>query len=76
MKVGFDTIWCAVARLELMAHFGKTSEEVGGPVLVRREDADALAEQLRKGCPDFLGGGYGVLMKKKPPPGAPPWGSR
>ena len=76
VKVGFDTIWCAVARLELMLHCGKTSEEVGGPVLFDCKDADAIARELRKECPAFVGGGYGVLMKKKPPPGAPPWGSQ
>jgi hypothetical protein len=77
VKVGFDTLWCAVARLELMLHCGKTSEEVGGPVLVTRADADAIAGELRKECPDFGGGQYQtVFLIKKPPPGAPPFGTR
>ncbi len=78
VKLGFDTLWCAVARLELMLHCGKTSEEVGGPVLIKCADQDALAEELRKGCPDFIGDvRYQTMMLiKNPPPGGPPFGKR
>jgi hypothetical protein len=75
VKDGFDTIWCAVARLELMLHCGMTSEQVGGPVLVKCSDKDKIAETLRKECP-YPEDDATVLMMyvKKPPPGAKPWG--
>jgi hypothetical protein len=75
VKDGFDTIWCAVARLELMLHCGMTSKEVGGPVLVNCADKDKIAENLRNDC-SYLEDDATVLMMyvKKPPPGAKPWG--
>lgn len=75
VKDGFDTVWCAVARLELMLHCGMTSAQVGGPVLVNCKDKEKIAEQLRKECPD-IEDDVAVLMMyvKKPPPGAKPWG--
>jgi hypothetical protein len=76
VKDGFDTIWCAVARLELMLHCGMTSEEVGGPVLVDCKDKDRIAEQLKDECP-YLEDDVPMrtmMYVKKPPPGAKPWG--
>lgn len=75
VKDGFDTIWCAVARLELMVHCGMTSEQVGGPVLVNCADKDKIAEKLRGEC-SYLEDDSTLLMMyvKKPPPGAKPWG--
>jgi hypothetical protein len=75
VKDGFDTIWCAVARLELMLHCGMTSQEVGGPVLVDCKDKDAIAEQLRSGCPYLEEEPMRTMMYvKQPPPGSKPWG--
>ncbi|CAN5740975.1 hypothetical protein BH24GEM1_BH24GEM1_07360 [soil metagenome] len=75
VKDGFDSIWCAVARLELMLHCGMTSDEVGGPVLVNCADKDKIARQLKEKCPDIETEGTVLQMMyiKKPPPGAPPW---
>jgi hypothetical protein len=76
VKDGFDTIWCAVARLELMLHCGMTSKDVGGPVLVNCKDKDTIAEQLRSGCP-YLEDEVPLrtmMYVKQPPPGAKPWG--
>lgn len=39
-EVGFKQLWEAVTRLEKMAHFKKTSKEVGGPHLL---GGDAVA---------------------------------
>lgn len=58
-----------------MVHCGMTSEEVGGPVLVKCEEKEKTAERLRRNCPDIYDD-VSVLMMyvKKPPPGAKPWG--
>jgi len=75
VKDGFDTLWCAVARLELMLHCGMTSEQVGGPVLVDCKNKEAIAEKLRNECPDIEDDVTILrLYVKKPPPGAKPWG--
>jgi hypothetical protein len=75
VKDGFDSIWCAVARLELMLHCGMTSKEVGGPVLVDCNYKEKIAEELRKKCPGIEDEEVLQMMYiKKPPPGAAPWG--
>jgi hypothetical protein len=76
VKGGFDTLWCAVARLELMIHCGMTSQQVGGPVLVDCKNKDKIAEQLSKKCPEVEDDPavLQMLFIKKPPPGATPWG--
>ena len=76
VKDGFDTLWCAVARLELIVHHGMSSKDVGGPVLVSKKERKKVAKQLRKCCPGVEDDPV-VLAKlyvKKPPPGAKPWG--
>jgi hypothetical protein len=76
VKDGFDTLWCAVARLELMLHCGMTSWEVGGPVLVNCKDKEKIAEKLKSYCPGIEEDVAVLTMMyvKKPPPGAKPWG--
>jgi hypothetical protein len=73
VKDGFDTLWCAVARLELMAHCGMTSEQVGGPVLVDCKKRDEIAQSLREKCPSMGDQSMLMLFVKKPPPGSTPW---
>jgi hypothetical protein len=75
VKDGFDTLWCAVARLELMLHCGMTSDEVGGPVLVDCKQKGEIAASLKEKCPTLEDGPdvLRMLFVKKPPPGSTPW---
>ncbi|HEX2220527.1 MAG TPA: hypothetical protein VHG35_17105 [Gemmatimonadales bacterium] len=73
VKDGFDTLWCAVARLELMAHCGMSSKDVGGPVLVDCKNTDEIALSLRQKCPSLGDQSVLVFFVKKPPPGSTPW---
>lgn len=73
VKDGFDALWCAVARLELMVHCGMTSQEVGGPVLVDCKSRDQIAQGLREKCPTIGDDQTLMLFVKKPPPGSTPW---
>ena len=73
VKDGFDALWCAVARLELMVHCGMTSKEVGGPVLVDCKNKDQIALSLQQKCPTIGDDQMIMLFVKKPPPGSTPW---
>jgi hypothetical protein len=54
---GFQVLWEAVTRLELMLHRGKTSDEVGGPYLLEPSGSRP--------------GGEAVMVKNPPPPPPP-----